>query len=85
MHDLALAGDWFELFNVEQARALALQRFSTLERDAAARREYEPLLRQLYTRNEEVRIVCEQARSAMRKAMQNANRAHAASLAYTGT
>ena len=83
MHELALARDWFGLFDVEQARGAILQQFSVLERDAASRNEYEPLLRELHARNEEVRILCEQARGQLRNAMQTANRAHAASLAYT--
>lgn len=85
MRELALAGDWFELFDVEQARAAVLAQFSALERDANARNEYAPLLRELHTRNEEVRIICDEARGHLRNAMQTANRAHAVSLAYTAT
>lgn len=81
----AQAGEWGEVLELESVRSTTLLRLQHL-RGLIAEDDLvlAPLLRVLRDRNEELRLLCEQARTELRATIQTASRGRAAARAYAG-
>jgi hypothetical protein len=79
MHEHALRGEWIEVLELDRTRVPLLSRMQ----GEATVAECAPLMRELLSRNEDLRAMCANAQIEMRAAMRTAGRGRKAARAYS--